>query len=132
MIPTPDLAAALSDATEALGPWTYVAVPGLAFLETAAFVGLAVPGETAVVVGGVAAARGDVALAPMIGLVWLGAVGGDLVSFALGRRLGRPFLHTHGPRLGIRPDRVARVEDWFVRWGEGRCSSAASSACCGR
>jgi membrane-associated protein len=117
VIPTPDLAAALSDATDALGPWTYVAVSGLAFLETAAFVGLAVPGETAVVVGGVAAARGDVSLAPMIGLVWLGAVGGDLVSFALGRRLGRPFLHTHGPRLGIGPDRVARVEDWFVRWG---------------
>jgi membrane protein DedA with SNARE-associated domain/diacylglycerol kinase family enzyme len=117
VIPTPDLAAALSDATDALGAWTYLAVPGLAFLETAAFVGLAVPGETAVVVGGVAAQLGQVALLPLIALVWLGAVAGDLASFALGRRLGPQFLHTHGRRLGIRAEHLARTEDFFARHG---------------
>ena len=44
--------------------------------------GLLVPGETAVVVGGVVAAEGDVELVPLIGLVWLAAAAGDLVSFA--------------------------------------------------
>jgi hypothetical protein len=50
---------------------------GMAFLETGAFVGLVVPGETVVVVGGVAASDGDVSL-PLIGLVaWIGAWVGD-------------------------------------------------------
>jgi membrane-associated protein len=114
---TPDPSAGLSSASGSLGEWAYLAVPALAFLETAAFVGLLVPGETAVVVGGVVAQRGDVTLPALIVLVWLGAVGGDLVSFALGRRLGRPFLDAHGPRLRIRPEHVQRVERFFARYG---------------
>ncbi|HEY6778943.1 MAG TPA: DedA family protein [Thermoleophilaceae bacterium] len=113
----PDPAAGLSSASSSLGEWAYLAVPALAFLETAAFVGLLVPGETAVVVGGVVAERGDVALPAMIALVWIGAVTGDLVSFALGRRLGRPFLDSHGARLRIRPAHVERVERFFARYG---------------
>jgi membrane-associated protein len=116
-IDLPDPAAGLSSASSSLGQWAYLAVPALAFLETAAFVGLLVPGETAVVVGGVVAERGDVALAAMIALVWVGAVTGDLVSFALGRRLGRPFLDSHGERLRIRPEHVERVERFFGRYG---------------
>jgi membrane-associated protein len=113
----PDPAGALSSASGSLGEWAYLAVPALAFLETGAFVGLLVPGETAVVVGGVVAERGDVALPAMIGLVWVGAVGGDLVSFALGRRLGRPFLDANGARLRIRPEQLERVERFFARYG---------------
>jgi hypothetical protein len=40
-----------------LGPYTYALVGVMAFLETAAFVGLVVPGETIVIVGGVIAGR---------------------------------------------------------------------------
>src|ERR687897_1758408 len=104
LLPLPDFTGALEDASRTLGAWAYPAVGGLAFLETGAFIGLLVPGETAVVVGGVVAQQGDVALPVLIALVWLGAVGGDLVSFTLGRRLGRPFLDAHAPRLGIRPE----------------------------
>ena len=100
---------ALEDGSDTLGAWTYAAVAGFAFLETGAFVGLAVPGETAVVLGGVVAARGDVELVPLIGLVWLAAASGDLVSVLLGRRLGRPFLKRNGPRLRLGPERLARV-----------------------
>src|SRR5687768_5920859 len=105
VVPLPDLAGALEDASETLGVWAYPAVATLAFLETGAFVGLAVPGETAVVVGGVVAAGEDAELLPMIGLVWVAAAAGDLVSFLLGRRLGRPFLERHGPRVRVTPER---------------------------
>src|SRR5687768_6709470 len=64
IVPTPDLSGALEDASRTLGSWAYPAVAGLAFLETGAFVGLAVPGETAVVVGGVVASNGEVELVP--------------------------------------------------------------------
>jgi membrane-associated protein len=113
----PDAAGAISDVSRSLGGWVYLAVPGFAFLETGAFVGLLVPGETAVVVGGVVAERGDATLPTLIILVWFAAVGGDVVSFALGRRLGRPFLDTHGARLRIRPEQVARVDRFFARYG---------------
>ena len=117
VVPLPDLDAALEDASDTLGAWTYAAVAGFAFLETGALVGLAVPGETAVVLGGVVAARGDVELVPLIGLVWLAAASGDLVSFMLGRRLGRPFLKRNGPRLRLGPERLARVERFYGRHG---------------
>src|ERR671932_132284 len=35
----------------------------------------------------------------------------------LGHRLGRPFLQTRGPRLGVTPARLARVEAFFDRHG---------------
>jgi membrane-associated protein len=117
VVPLPDWEEILTDVSETLGAWTYVLVGGLAFLETGAFVGLIAPGETAVVLGGVVAAHGEVDIAAMLVLVWLAAAGGDLVSFALGRRLGRPFLVRRGPRIGVTPPRLARVEGFFDRHG---------------
>ena len=116
-VPLPDLSGALEDATNTLGSWAYPAVAGFAFLETGAFVGLAVPGETAVVVGGVVAARGEVELVPLIGLVWLAAAAGDLASFLLGRRLGRRFLVRHGSGLRLGPERLEKVERFYERHG---------------
>jgi membrane-associated protein len=117
VVPLPDVDGPLEDASRTLGAWAYPAVAGFAFLETGAFIGLAVPGETAVVVGGVVAERGGVELLPLIGFVWLAAAGGDLVSFLLGRRLGRPFLERHGPRFHLGPDRLARVDRFYGRHG---------------
>src|SRR5918994_3018350 len=115
LVPVPDFTRALEDASGTLGTWAYPAVGAFAFLETGAFVGLLVPGETAVVVGGVVAAKGDVELLPLIALVWLAAAAGDLVSFVLGRRLGRPFLERHGPRVRVGPERLGQVERFYAR-----------------
>lgn len=117
VIPLPETDAILEDASRTLGGWAYPAVAGFALLETGAFIGLVVPGETAVVVGGVVAERGGVELVPLIALVWLAAVAGDLVSFLLGRRLGRPFLERHGPRFQLTPERLARVDRFYERHG---------------
>jgi membrane-associated protein len=57
VVPLPDVDGPLEDASRTLGAWAYPAVAGFAFLETGAFAGLLVPGETAVVVGGVVAER---------------------------------------------------------------------------
>lgn len=116
-IAVPDAAGALSDASRSIGPLAYVFVPLLALLETGAFVGLLVPGETAVVIGGVVAARGDLALPLLIALVWAGALGGDIISFLVGRRLGRGFLDAHGERLHISRAQRDRTEHFFERHG---------------
>lgn len=117
VVQTPDLEGAVTDLSETLGAWTYALVGGLAFLETAAFVGLVAPGETAIVLGGVVAAQGEVNLAGMLLIAWLAAALGDLVSFGLGKRLGRRFLVTRGPRLGLTAARLERIEAFFERHG---------------
>jgi membrane-associated protein len=117
VVQPPDLEAALTDLADTLGTWTYALVAALAFLETGAFVGLVAPGETAIVLGGVVAAEGEVSLALILPLAWLAAAFGDLASFWLGKRLGRRFLLAHGPRLGVTAPRLERVESFFERHG---------------
>jgi membrane-associated protein len=80
-------------------------------------VGLIAPGETAVVLGGVVAAQGEVDVAAMLLLVWAAAAAGDFASFLLGRRLGRRFLVARGPKIGVTAPRLARVETFFDRHG---------------
>ena len=117
LVSPPDLGGALADLSDTLGVWTYLLVGALAFLETGAFVGLVAPGETAVVLGGVVAAQGGVDLGLMLAITWAAAAAGDLASFALGRRLGRRFLVTHGGRIGVTAPRLERVEGFFDRHG---------------
>ena len=117
LVELPDLEGALEDLAETLGAWTYGLVAAMAFLETGAFVGLVAPGETAVVLGGVVAAQGEVDLALLLPLAWLSAAAGDLVSFLLGRRLGRRFLLERGPRLGVSHARLGQIEAFFDRHG---------------
>ena len=110
VVQAPDLEGALTDLSDTLGHWTYALVGALAFLETGAFVGLIAPGETAVVLGGVVAAEGGVSLPLMLAITWIAAALGDLASFYLGRRLGRGFLVSHGPRIGVTRPRLERVD----------------------
>ncbi len=77
---------------ERLGVWAPVLVFLLAAGESAAFIGLFVPGELAVILGGVAAGTGSVPLwAAMAGAV-TGAVVGDSVGYWLGARVGPRIL----------------------------------------
>jgi membrane protein DedA with SNARE-associated domain len=100
-----------------LGPFTYPAVGLMALLETGAGVGLIAPGELAVVIGGVTAGQGHTELVPLIAVVWVCALSGDLISYTLGRRLGRQFLLTHGHRVKLTSARLTQVETFLARHG---------------
>jgi membrane protein DedA with SNARE-associated domain len=113
----PNLEHALTELSDTLGAWTYALVGGLAFLETGAFVGLIAPGETAIVLGGVVAAEGEIDLVIVLLIAWVAATAGDLASFALGARLGRRFIHKHGPRVGMTAPRLDRVDRFYARHG---------------
>lgn len=107
----------LKDVGEALGPWTYLLVAVMAFLETGAFVGLLAPGETVILVGGVVAGQGEIDIVALIAIIWVCAVAGDMTSFFIGRRLGRGFLVKHGPRVQITEARIEQTEAFFARHG---------------
>ncbi len=112
-----DLQDLLEDVSETLGAWTYLLVGVFAFAETGAFVGLVVPGETVMLLGGAVAGQGAIDIYLLIGIAWFAAWLGDTTSFLIGRRLGREFVIQHGPRFGIGHERFEKVEDYFARHG---------------
>ncbi|MDO5696890.1 MAG: bifunctional DedA family/phosphatase PAP2 family protein [Dermatophilus congolensis] len=72
-----------------LSGWPVYAVVGLlVFLEASAFIGLIFPGETALVVGGVLASRGNVSLPVLVAVGMVCAVAGDSVGYEIGRHFG--------------------------------------------
>jgi undecaprenyl-diphosphatase len=112
-----DLQGLLEDISNTLGAWTYLLVGVLAFAETGAGVGLVVPGETVMTLGGAVAGQGAIDVYLLIAIAWFCAWMGDTTSFFLGRRLGRGFVLEHGPRVGISHERFEKVEDYFSRHG---------------
>lgn len=113
----PKIDQVLEDLGQALGPWTYVLVAVMAFLETGAFVGLLAPGETVILVGGVVAGQGEIDIVALIAIIWVCAVAGDMTSFFIGRRLGREFLVRHGPKVQISEARIEQTEAFFDKHG---------------
>lgn len=98
------------------GTAVYLVVTALVFLESSALVGLVVPGETALLFGGVLASHGHVDLVTLILLAIAGAVAGDAVGYAVGRHLG-PRLESSrlGARIGASRWEAAR--DYVQRRG---------------
>ena len=88
----------------------------LPFLESAAFLGFVFPGETAVVLGGVVASQGHIALAPVIAAAILGAIAGDAIGYVVGRRWGRWLLDSTLGRF-IKAHHIDRAERALVRSG---------------
>ena len=87
------------------GPVAYLIVGLLCFGEAAIMLGFVIPGETAVIVGGVLASRHHVALVVMVIVVVACAIIGDSVGYEVGKHLG--------PRiLALRPlkKRAASIE----------------------
>ena len=72
--PELDLQDLLDRFAQFLGPWTYLIVAVLAFLETGAFVGLLVPGETTLLIGGAVAGLGQINLYLLIAIAWISAL----------------------------------------------------------
>jgi membrane protein DedA with SNARE-associated domain/membrane-associated phospholipid phosphatase len=117
VIPHDDLQQLLEDVSNTLGAWTYLLVGVFAFAETGAFVGLVVPGETVMLLGGAVAGQGAIDVYILIAIAWFAAWAGDTTSFFVGRRLGRGFVLRHGPRFGLGRERFEQVEDYFSRHG---------------
>jgi membrane protein DedA with SNARE-associated domain len=117
VIHPPNIEELLLKVGDRLGKWTYLVMGAMAYLETGAFVGFVIPGETAILVGGLFAGQGHIDVVTLIAIVWGSAVAGDVTSFFLGRKLGRAFMERHGPKVHITEDRLQRVEGFFDKHG---------------
>lgn len=98
--------------------------PGLALvlvfllpaLEASAFVGLVVPGEIGVILGGVLANQHRLPLAAVLAAGIAGAVIGDSIGYAIGERYGARLLGAL-PRRLVKPEHVTRTEQTIERLG---------------
>lgn len=107
----------LTHLIERTGQWAYLVIFLGAMLESAAFLGLLIPGESLVLLAGFLAAQGLLDLDVLMGVVTLGAVLGDSMGYEMGRRMGRPALLQYGSRFGLSDARVARADAFFARHG---------------
>jgi membrane-associated protein len=107
----------LVTAVLAMPAWAvYAAVTALAFGESAAFVGLVLPGETALLLGGVVAATGRISLPAMIVAAIAAAIVGDSVGYEIGRFGGLAMRRSRLGRL-VGAQRWERAEAFMTRRG---------------
>jgi len=98
-------------------------------LEAPAFLGLVLPGELALLLGGVLAHQDHIPLAAALAVGVAGAVAGDTAGFWIGRRWGSRLLTSRlGRRVG--PARLHTAEGLLLRGGGwalvvGRCTAGA-------
>jgi membrane-associated protein len=83
-------------------------------LEAPAFLGLVLPGELALVLGGVLAFEGRVALGTALALGVAGALLGDSAGYWIGRRWGDRLLDSTVGRL-VKPARLERAKSLLRR-----------------
>jgi membrane-associated protein len=87
----------------------YAIVPAAMFLESAAFLGVLIPGDVILAVAGVYAAAGEMSVPVVIVLGIVGALAGEAAGYLVGRRYGRSaFDHLpFADRIGRRVDRAS-------------------------
>jgi len=93
----------------------YLLVGLVVFAEDALFVGFVLPGETAAVLGGVAAQRGNVSLVPMLVTVVAAAIVGDSAGYEVGARFGTRLLSL--PVLRRRQQRIDSAREMLAKRG---------------
>jgi len=109
----------------------YPIVGGAVLMERSVFIGLIVPGDVILALGGIYAGRGDLALPWVIVIGILAAVTGESVGFWLGRRYGRSLIRRL-PLVNRLEGRLDAAQDYFRRNGGktvalGRYATAAGA-----
>lgn len=96
--------------------WTVIAiVAAIVFAEDALFVGFVLPGETAAILGGVAAKLGHVPLWGVLVTVITAAIVGDSVGYQIGRYFGPRILKLR--ILRKHHERLDNAQDFLARRG---------------
>jgi membrane-associated protein len=105
------------NAITALPAWAaYLVVGALIFGEASTFVGLVIPGETALLAGGAMAGTGHLSLPVLAALAVAAAILGDSVGYEVGRLLGPRLTNSRAGRL-IGPARWDRADQLMARRG---------------
>jgi membrane protein DedA with SNARE-associated domain len=80
-------------------------------------IGAPVPGETLLIFASVLAERGEMSLPALVVFAWAGAVLGDNIGYAIGKRFGRAAILRYGGKIGLNDARFHSIESIFLRYG---------------
>ncbi|MEP0548022.1 MAG: DedA family protein [Rhodothermales bacterium] len=94
------------------GPWAYLVLFAVIFCETGLVVTPFLPGDSLLFAAGAVAALGGLDIDLLARLLFVAAVAGDAVNYAIGKRVGRRAAHRWA-----RPEHLARTEAFFARHG---------------
>ena len=100
-----------------LNHWGYYVLLLMTFLETSAFLGFLVPGESMVVIAGLLASRGVLELGDVIWVASLGAIMGDTVGYFIGRRFGEGFFLKYGKYFFFKKEYLDEAKGFFDKHG---------------
>ena len=92
----------------------YALIVVATLLESSAFVGVVVPGDVILAMGGIYAARGELSLPWVIVLGALGTMGGESIGYWLGHRYGEALLRRL-PFADRAQDKIDRAREAFAR-----------------
>jgi membrane protein DedA with SNARE-associated domain len=104
----------MPDLSALLEHWRYPAIFAAVILGN---VGLPVPEETVLALGGFLAQRGELHLPTVIAVGVLAAIVGDNIGYWLGRRYGREALDRYGRYIWVSANRLERVSAFMTRHG---------------
>jgi membrane protein DedA with SNARE-associated domain len=104
----------LSSIMSYIAQYGYFAMFGLLALG---FVGIPVPDETLIVTFGGLTAEGHFRFWAALVVTFLGSMTGMLLSYGLGRGIGKPLLDKYGKWIMITPKRLSATEQWFAKYG---------------
>lgn len=97
-----------------IGQYGYIA---LYVLLALGIVGIPVPDELLLTFIGYLTSIGIFNFPAAVTVSLLGAMTGMLVSYWLGRKLGKPVLWKYGKWIKLTPKRLKKAETWFHRYG---------------
>lgn len=109
----------------------YLIITGAVLMERSIFVGLIIPGDVILALGGVYASQGRMSLAAVIVLGTLAAIAGESIGYWLGRRYGMRLVRRL-PLVRRLEGMLERSRDYFRRHGGktvaiGRYATAAGA-----
>ncbi|WNR43078.1 DedA family protein [Paenibacillus roseipurpureus] len=85
---------------------------------SAGMIGVPIPDETLMVfIGSLTALGGPFEFGPTLAVIYAGTMTGMTVSYVIGHRVGKPFLHRYGKWVKLTPSRIERAEGWFKKYG---------------
>lgn len=101
-----------------LGPWTLVGFAIIIFVECGLFVGMFFPGDSLLFLTGMLVAGGSIKepLWLVLAVLYLAAVGGNILGYHIGRVAG-PVLFTRDDSRFLKPEYVTRTHQFFEHYG---------------
>lgn len=102
------------DLSGILEHWRYPAIFAAVILGN---VGLPIPEETVLALGGFLAERRELHLPTVIAVGVFAAIVGDNIGYWLGRRYGREALERYGRHIWVGADRLEKVSAFLARHG---------------